>query len=124
MSATSDQLLAAASVLAIVIGIMVYNMLAAARKPTAATAQTGEASASVAAPKTLVGRYLQHEGDVVGQVVAIDGEAVIVQKGAHHWAIPKTQVREQGLDLGLVGTVDAAAFEAAGALWKAGQAGP
>lgn len=108
--ATTQQLLTAASVMAVLIGVMVYNRLAAAR--AASPKPTGPAS-------TWVGRHIQHEGDVLGQVLAVEGDKVLVQKGATRLAFPRAALREQGLDLGLMGTPDMAQAERDGAAWKA-----
>ena len=109
----TEQLVTVGGVLAILIGVMVYNTLAASRKPIVPVAAPGPAAAAA----VWVGRYVQHEGDIVGQVVAVDGDLVIVRKGASWLGIPKAAVREQGLDLGAT-AYDAAAAAAAGSAWR------
>jgi nitrogen fixation protein FixH len=109
----ASDLLTVAGVFAILAGVMVYNTLAASRRPIPAAA-AGQAQA---APQPWVGRYVQHEGEIVGQVVAVEGDDVVVRKGAAFLVLPRVAVREQGLDLG-VAAYDAEAVAKAGESWK------
>ncbi len=119
MAFSQMELLTVAGVLVLLFGIIVYNNARAAKATRAlAAAKAGMTPEEMSAPKPWPGRYLQHEGDVLGQVVAVEGERVIVRKGATVLSVPKAQVREQGADLGLTGSFDAAAAEREGASWK------
>ncbi|MHB8633058.1 MAG: hypothetical protein ACYDBQ_03695 [Thermoplasmatota archaeon] len=93
MALSTDQLLAALGVVA----VLIVGMVVAAR------ARKRELPP---APSPWVGRYLQHDGDVVGQVVVADAERVVVQKGSKRYSFGRSRVREQGLDLGLTGDLD------------------
>lgn len=118
MALSQTEILTVAGVLVLLFAVILTNNFRAA-KATRALKVT-QASADVAPTnKPWLGRYLQNEGDIVGQVVAVEAERVIVRKGALNLAIAKSQVREQGADLGVVGTLDLAAAEKAGAEWKA-----
>lgn len=120
MAISQTEILTVAAVLVLLFAVILYNNFRAAKATRAAqaAAATSQTAAASAAGKPWVGRYLQHEGDVVGQVVAVEAERVIVRKGATTLAVPRAQVREQGADLGLTGSFDAAAAESEGADWK------
>lgn len=121
MAISQTELLTVAAVLVLLFAVILYNNFRAAKATRAVKAAAEQARGGSVAPadRPWVGRYLQHEGDVIGQVVAVEGERVIVRKGAATLAVPRSQVREQGADLGLTGSFDAAAAERDGAGWKA-----
>jgi hypothetical protein len=116
---TQEELVTIGGVLALLFGAILYNNVRAAKATRALKAAEAGAGAAPAGPKPWAGRYLQHEGDVLGQVVAVEGDKVVVRKGAATLAFPKSAVREQGADLGLTGTLDLAAAERDAAGWKA-----
>jgi hypothetical protein len=101
------QLYAILGVLVVLLGVIVYNNVAAAR----ATRRTAPAPSP-----GWVGRHVHFEGDVVGEVVAEEGDRLILRKGDSTLAVPRSQVRPQGLDLGLK-AFDGAAALAEGAAW-------
>lgn len=118
MALSQTEILTVAGVLVLLFAVILTNNFRAAKATRALKA--AQAGADVApANKPWIGRYLQSEGDIVGQVVAVEAERIIVRKGATNLAIAKSQVREQGADLGVVGTLDLATAERDGAGWKA-----
>ncbi|MEK6985974.1 MAG: DUF5749 family beta-barrel protein [Candidatus Thermoplasmatota archaeon] len=118
MALSQTEILTVAGVLVLLFAVILTNNFRAAKATRALKAAQAGADAAPT-NKPWLGRYLQHEGDIVGQVVAVEGERVIVRKGTINLAIAKSQVREQGADLGVVGTFDLAAAERDGVGWKA-----
>ncbi len=114
---SQTELLTVGGVLGLLFTVIVYNQMRAAKVMRAAHAEASGIAPAITG-KPWPGRYLQHEGDILGQVMAVEGETVIVRKGATTLAVPRVQVREQGADLGLMGAFDAAAAERAGEAWK------
>jgi hypothetical protein len=106
------QLLTVLGVLAVLLGVIVYNNVAAAM----ATRRKGKAQP---AQHPVLGKHVHFEGDVLGLAVAEAGDRLILRKGEQVLAVPRGQVRPQGLDLGLKPPFDRAAAEAEGAAWQA-----
>jgi nitrogen fixation protein FixH len=98
-------------VLAILLGVIVYNNVAAALA-------TRRRAAAAPAASPWMGRHVQFEGDVVGEVVAEEGDRLILRRGDRTLAVPRAQVRPQGLDLSLA-SFDRAAAQAEGEAWQA-----
>lgn len=113
MSATTQELATIGAVFAILVGVMLLNALSPSRRRPIV-----EAVPAASAASAWLGRYVQCEGDVVGQVVAVEPASVVVRKGGAFLALPRAQVREQGLDLGVT-PYDAAEAAAQGNAWKA-----
>lgn len=98
-------------VLLMLLAVIVYNNVAAARATRRRRAAQPDAS-------PWLGKHVQFAGDVVGEVVAEDGGDLILRRGNATLAVPRSQVRPQGLDLGLK-EFDRDAALAAGAAWQA-----
>ncbi|MES2155914.1 MAG: DUF5749 family beta-barrel protein [bacterium] len=98
MDYTREQIVAVAGVLAILLGVIVYNNLRAMRPKAKATAP------DVKDP--IIGRYVHHEGAVVGQAIAVHGDRVLLKQGNIHKAVPRAQLEPVGDELRLMGTVD------------------
>lgn len=118
MPSTSEQIVAAGAVILVAVGVMVYNTLATASQAKARVAAAAKPGGVGVQPPTWVGRYVQSHGDVVGQVVALEGDTVVVRKGAVTLVVPRSKVKEQGLDLGLAAGTDLVQAEKDGAAWK------
>lgn len=97
-------------VLAVLLGGIAYNALVAAR---------ARARAARSLPTTgWVGKHVQHDGRVVGEVVADEGDTLVLRKGEAMLCVPRAVVHPQGLDLGIKGSFDEATALAEGAAWK------
>lgn len=109
------ELVTVAGVLLVLLSVIVYNNFAAAlaaRRKAVAGAQLG-----------WVGRHVHFEGSVVGEVVAEEGDLLILRKGEQTLAVQRSQVRPQGHDLGLKEFDNAAALTE-GAAWQARSGAP
>ncbi|MCA1812225.1 MAG: hypothetical protein LC623_09490 [Halobacteriales archaeon] len=109
MALSNAELLTVLGVLLVLLGVIVYNNV------MAAIATRRRARADPAA--SWVGRHVHFEGDVVGEVVAEEDSRLLLRKGGQALAVPRSQVRPQGLDLGLK-TFDRQAALADGAAWQ------
>jgi hypothetical protein len=72
---------------------------------------------------SMVGMYASHEGNVVGEVVAVTSDRVILLQGGVHKAVPKSQSRVREGDVFLEGAVDWAKAEEEGRAWAAAALG-
>lgn len=66
---------------------------------------------------SLLCQFVHHDGAIVGETVAVDGDQLILKQAGVFKAVPRAQVAPEGDDLRLAGTIDWAAAEAAGAAW-------
>ncbi|HUR61502.1 MAG TPA: hypothetical protein VM286_03965 [Candidatus Thermoplasmatota archaeon] len=98
-------------VLAVLLGVILYNAMSALRVRAKASAATGPAA-------SWVGRHVQHHGDILGEVIAEEGDKVVVRKGTATLCLPRSFVRPQGLDLGVKGDLDMATALAEGQAWQ------
>ncbi|MEA3191214.1 MAG: hypothetical protein QOD77_1796 [Thermoplasmata archaeon] len=117
MAFSAQELLTIAGVLGMLLAVIAYNNLRAAR------ARDAPAPISAHPPPAegvhpIVGRYVQHEGSVVGEVVAVAGERAILRQAGVHRAVPVARLEPRGGELALVGAVDWAEAERAAADWK------
>lgn len=127
MALDNTQLLTLAGVLVILFAVIVYNnvMAARARAKTAGTASTsgaglGSRSTSSAPVDPLLVKFARHEGSIVGESVALDGDRLILKQAGVFKAVPKAQARVEGDDLVLTGAIDWTQAAADGAAWHAG----
>jgi hypothetical protein len=99
-------------VVAVLLGVILYNAWSAVRLRVKAAASLPGASAS------WVGKHVQHQGDILGEVVAEEGDKVVLRKGPATLVVPRALVRPQGLDLGVKGDLDIATALAEGQAWQ------
>src|SRR5688572_2834858 len=119
MALGQTQLYTVAGVLAILFVVIVYNNVAAMRARVAAR-QAAKAGPTHEGPvHPLLVKFARHEGSIVGETVAIDGDRLIVKQAGSFKAVPIAQAEVQGDDVVLKGTIDWAAAEQAGAAWHA-----
>ncbi len=97
-------------VLAILVGVVFFNNMRAMR-PAAKAVPTTPAG------EPILQRYVHHEGAVVGQAIAVEGDKVLLKQGNVHKAIPLAQLERSGDELRLLGTVDWLDCEKDGAAW-------
>jgi hypothetical protein len=108
------ELLTVLGVLLVLLGVIVYNnVMAAVATRRRARADSGS---------SWVGRHVHFEGDVVGEVVAEEEGRLLLRKGGQALAVPRAQVRPQGLDLSLR-SFDREAALADGAAWQGRDSG-
>lgn len=107
--ATAD-ILTIAAVIVIVLGVIFYNNLQAAQAARRATAASPRAD-------PILRRFVHHEGAVVGQAIAVQGDRVLLRQGTVHKAVPLAQLERDGDDLRLLGTVDWMDAEKDGSAW-------
>ena len=111
MALDQSQWTALVGVLVILVAIFVYNRMRASQSPI----QTGtDDDVSV---DTRLSRFAVHEGNVVGESVAIDGDQLVLKQAGVFRTVPLAQVEAAGAELAIHGDVDWTAAEAAGAAW-------
>ena len=122
---TDSQLVTLAGVLGILlVAIVVNNVLAAnARSKARAGGQAPAASASASSSSPvdpLLVKFARHEGSVVGEGIAIDGDRLILKQGGVFKAVPRAQAEVRGDEVVLSGAIDWDKAVADGAAWHAG----
>ncbi len=101
MALTQTQLYTVVAVLAVLLGIILYNNVMASRARRKKGANEPEPSVS-----PFLAKFVQHEGSVVGEVVALDGERLIVKQAGVFKAVPKAQAKAEGDEVVLTGAID------------------
>ncbi|HJQ93884.1 MAG TPA: DUF5749 family beta-barrel protein [Candidatus Thermoplasmatota archaeon] len=115
--ATSDtQLYTVAGVLVILFAVILYNNVAAMRARSKAR-QASQGPGHEGPVHPLLVKFARHEGSIVGETVAIDGDRLIVKQAGSFKAVPVAQAAVEGDDVVLTGAIDWAAAEMAGAEW-------
>lgn len=110
MAWEQSDLLTLGGVVAILAGMLLWNAFMASRPaPKAETA--------VAVDEALLCKFVTHEGSVVGETVAREGQDVILKQSGVFKAVPAAHLEPDGGELRLRGPVDWVAAEAAGAAW-------
>jgi hypothetical protein len=116
MASGDTQLYTVAGVLAILFAVIVFNNVAAMR--ARAKAKQAKASGGHEGPvHPLLVKFARHDGSIVGETVAIDGERLILKQAGSFKAVPVAQAAVVGDDVVLTGTIDWVAAEAAGSAW-------
>jgi hypothetical protein len=117
MAFSQTQLLTVLGVLVVLFAVIVYNNVAAMR----ARVQARQASAAGATHEgpvhPLLVKFVRHEGSIVGETVAIDGDRLILKQAGRFKAVPVAQAKVEGDDVLLSGSIDWAAAEQAGSAW-------
>lgn len=116
MATTDTQLYTVAGVLAILFLVILYNNVAAMRARSKAR-QANQPPGHEGPVHPLLVKFARHEGSIVGETVAIDGDRLIVKQAGSFKAVPVTQAKVEGDDVVISGSVDWAAAEKAGAEW-------
>lgn len=118
--ATQEQLLTVAGVLAVLFAVILYNNVMAmrARRQARSAASTGGGAMGGNGPvHPLLVKFARHEGSIVGETVAIDGDDLIVKQAGVFKAVPVAQARVEGDDVLLSGDIDWAKAQVAGQAW-------
>ncbi len=103
------RILSLAGVAAILIGVMVYNQLAPAKAVSQVKAEPEGPS--------LIAKFVHHQGSVVGETIAEDGDHLILKQAGVFKAVPKAQAKPDGGDVRLEGDVDWDEAIAKGMAW-------
>jgi hypothetical protein len=116
MALGDTQLYTVAGVLAILFAVILYNNLAAMRAHS--KARQAKASGGHDGPvHPLLVKFARHEGSIVGETVAIDGDRLILKQAGSFKAVPISQAAVVGDDVVITGLVDWAAAAQAGTAW-------
>ncbi len=103
---------AVAGVFVIVFAMMVYNQMVAKRH----AGKSGNDSDRPSAAEHL-SRFVVHEGDVVGEVVARDGDDLIVKHQGQFRAVPVAATKIANEEVHIHGAMDWDAAATAGQAW-------
>ena len=122
MALTQAQLLTMAGVLVILFAVIVYNNIEAARARKAARGGAkGSSSATSSSPvDPLLVKFARHDGMVVGEGIAIDGDRLILKQAGVFKSVPRAQAEVRGDEVVLTGAIDWDKAIADGAAWHAG----
>ena len=116
---TQTQLLTLGGVLVILFAVIVYNNVQAARARGRKPAAPSGASPGSAVDPLLV-KFARHEGSVVGEGIAIDGDRLVLKQAGVFKSVPKAQAEVRGDEVVLTGPIDWDKAIADGAAWHAG----
>lgn len=118
MALGQTQLYTVAGVLVILFAVIVYNNVAAMRARIQSRQATQAAGTSHDGPvHPLLVKFARHDGSIVGETVAIDGERLILKQAGSFKAVPIAQAEVKGDDVILTGMIDWAAAAQAGTAW-------
>lgn len=113
MALTTYQTLSLVGVLVIILAVMLYNNAAARR--------TGAARGPDEEPKStstvLLSRFAHHQGNVVGETVAVEDDRLILKKEGVFKAVPLDMATLQGDEVVLQGYIDWDAAQKDGQVW-------
>lgn len=121
MAFDQTQVLTLAGVLLVLFAVILANNVSAARSRGRAKASAGSAgtagSGGDAVVHPLLVKFARHEGSVVGETVAIDGDRLVLKQAGTFKSVPLAQAEEKEGEVVLSGSIDWAAAEQAGAAW-------
>ncbi len=112
MALESAEWAAVAGVFAVILAVMLYNQFRAKSAPIQAAGAEEEHSVD---PR--LSRFAVHEGEVVGETVAVEGDRLILKQAGVFKSVPAAIAVLEGDDVQLRGEVDWAKAEADGAGW-------
>jgi hypothetical protein len=110
---------AVAGVFVIILAMMLYNQTVAKRNATTAgagPADSGKVSTGADA-STYLSRFVVHEGDVVGEVVAKDGDQLVLKHLGHFRTVPEAGVKIINGEVHVLGEMDWNSAEHRGQDW-------
>lgn len=120
------QLLTLAGVLVILFLVIVVNNVAAMKARARARTGAGQAKGSTGSASTssepvhpLLVKFARHEGSVVGETVALDGDNLILKQAGLFKSVPRSQAEVQGEEVVLTGHIDWPEAATKGAEWHA-----
>ena len=116
MAYDQTQLYTVAGVLAILFAVILYNNIAAMRARV--QAKQAKASGGHEGPvHPLLVKFARHDGSIVGETVAIDGDRLILKQAGSFKAVPISQAEVQGDDVVITGVVDWGTAAQQGTAW-------
>ena len=116
MALGQTQLYTVAVVLAILFAVILYNNVAAMRARM--QARQAKATPGHEGPvHPLLVKFARHEGSIVGETVAIDGDRLILKQAGAFTAVPIAPAAVEGEDVVLAGAIDWESAAKAGAAW-------
>ena len=115
MAFDNQQLLTLGGVLVILFAVIVFNNVMAARSRGRAKAASADGGGDVVHP--LLVKFARHEGSVVGETVALDGDRLILKQAGVFKSVPASQAEVRDGEVVLTGAIDWPAAEQAGLAW-------
>lgn len=116
MALESSEWAALAGVFVVILAVFAYNQFRARSTPMQAAAE-GEEDGEADSVSPMLSRFAVHDGDVVGETVAVDGDRLILKQVGVFKAVPVAAASLDGDEVRLDGDIDWAAAEAAGTAW-------
>jgi hypothetical protein len=117
MALGDTQLYTVAGVLAILFAVIVYNNVAAMRARVQARSAKAGGPGHEGPVHPLLVKFARHEGSIVGETVAIDGDRLILKQAGSFKAVPLSQAEVQGDDVVISGVVDWGTAAQQGTAW-------
>jgi hypothetical protein len=116
MSFGQTQVATLALVLAILFAVLLFNNIMAmrARSKSRSSAAASDDDSPV---HPLLVKFARHDGSIVGETVAIDGDRLVLKQAGLFKSVPIAQAKVEGDDVVLSGPIDWAAAEQAGMVW-------
>jgi len=120
MAFGQTQVATLAGVLAVLFAVLLFNNVMAMRARSRARkagdrAQAGGSGGDAVHP--LLVKFARHEGAVVGETVALDGDRLVLKQAGVFKSVPAAQAKVEGGEVVLSGPIDWPAAEQAGMAW-------
>jgi hypothetical protein len=115
MAFDDRQILTLVGVLVILFAVIVINNVMAARARGRAKAAEASGGGDVVHP--LLVKFARHEGSVVGETVALDGDHLILKQAGVFKSVPAAQADVRDGEVVLTGPIDWPAAEELGMAW-------
>lgn len=120
MALDQTQLLTLGGVLVLLFLVIVFNNVSAAKARAKAKGGGAPSASSGSAPvDPLLVKFARHDGSVVGETVALDGDRLILKQAGLFKSVPKAQAEVRGDEVVITGHVDWAQAATDGAAWHA-----
>ena len=126
MALTQSQLLTLVGVLVLLFVVIVYNNVTAAlarRGGKSGNSNPGSSTrrSSLDGPAVhpMIAKFARHEGSIVGEGIAVDGDRLILKQAGTFKAVPMAQADVIEDDVVLTGPIDWVTAAEAGATWHA-----
>lgn len=118
MASGDTQLYTVAGVLAILFAVILYNNIAAMKaRHEARQAKQPKGPSHEGPVHPLLVKFARHDGSIVGETVAIDGDRLILKQAGQFKAVPIAQAEVKDEDVILTGPIDWTAAAQAGTAW-------
>lgn len=114
MALESGEWAALAGVFVVILAVLLYNQVRARVSPLEPKSADAEEGATV---DSRLSRFAVHDGEVVGETVAIANGQLILKQAGVFKSVPESQAKLAGDEVLIEGDVDWDAARAAGATW-------